>query len=114
MTRFGYDDYPADRPVTAVPDPNASLIPASFAEYLLLSAEDKMLLFKQTRKDPPLPTAARDPFDDRDDEDEDREPRDEYNDDEYCRDCGRPSHAIDNGLCPMCFELTGGVGHGRR
>lgn len=46
-------------------------------------------------------------------DDDDCEPRDEYQDDEYCRDCGRPSHAIDNGLCPMCFECTGGVGHGR-
>lgn len=59
--------------------------------------------------------ARLDPFDDRDEEeDDDREPRDEYMDDEYCRDCGTPSHAIDNGLCPMCFELTGGMGHERR
>ena len=57
---------------------------------------------------------VRDPFDDREDEDDnDREPREEYMDDEYCGDCGRPSHACMNGLCPMCFELTGGVGHGR-
>ena len=56
---------------------------------------------------------VRDPFDD-EPEDDDREPRDEYMDDEYCRDCGTPSHAIDNGLCPMCFECTGGMGHGRR
>lgn len=53
---------------------------------------------------------VRDPFDDEDDRDDDREPRDEYMDDEYCTDCGRPSHAIMNGLCPMCFELTGGGG----
>lgn len=45
--------------------------------------------------------------------DDDLERRDEYMDDEYCADCGRPSHACMNGLCPMCFELTGGVGHGR-
>ena len=46
-----------------------------------------------------------------DDEDDNRVPLDEYMDDEYCVDCGKPSHAIMNGLCPMCFELTGGVGH---
>lgn len=51
---------------------------------------------------------VRDPFDDP--EDDDREPRDEFMDDEHCTDCGRPSHAIMNGLCPMCFELTGGGG----
>jgi hypothetical protein len=52
---------------------------------------------------------VRDPFDD-DLNDDDLEPRDEYMDDEYCTECGRPSHAIMNGLCPMCFELTGGGG----
>jgi hypothetical protein len=52
-------------------------------------------------------------FADRYEDDEDQAPRDEFMDDEYCGDCGRPSHAIANGLCPMCFEVTGGVGRGR-
>jgi hypothetical protein len=54
---------------------------------------------------------VRGPFDDEPDDDD---PHDEYMDEEYCCDCGTPSHAIDNGLCPMCFECTGGMGHGRR
>lgn len=43
------------------------------------------------------------------DADDEFEPREEYMDDEYCGNCGRPSHAIDNGMCPMCFELNGGI-----
>lgn len=45
---------------------------------------------------------AVDPFD----EDEDDTERYEK---EYCDGCGRPSEAITSGLCPMCFELNGGV-----
>jgi hypothetical protein len=51
------------------------------------------------------PDVRRDPFDD---DDAERASREGYMDDEYCTDCGRPSHAIDNGLCPMCFETGGG------
>jgi hypothetical protein len=49
--------------------------------------------------------------DDEDIEDDDDYLRDDFTEEEYCRRCGRPSHAIDNGLCPMCFETTGGGGH---
>jgi hypothetical protein len=58
---------------------------------------------------------AHEPRDQFDDAEDDESPGrvEEFMDDEYCRDCGRPSHAIDNELCPMCFELTGGIGRGR-
>ena len=82
----------------------AALRQALKAQSAILAATERHVeALVADRKQQPF----RDPFDDAD---ADREPL-ENDTAEHCVDCGAPSRAIDNGLCPMCFELTGGSGH---